>query len=84
MKVKVNLRLSRIQDELEVELKEDSTVKSLLEKLTLIYGESLKRLIGDAEKGFRVIVMANGEVVKYDQRLRDKDELSLILPAAGG
>ena len=84
MEVKVNLRLSRIQDELEVELKEDSTVKSLLEKLTSIYGEDLKRLIGDAEKGFRVVVMANGEMVKYDQKLKDKDELSLILPVAGG
>ena len=84
MEVKVNLRLSRIQDELEVELKENSTVKSLLEKLTSIYGDNLKRLIGDAEKGFRVMVMANGEMVKYDQRLRDKDELVLILPMAGG
>ena len=84
MKVKVNLRLSKIKGELEVELKEGSTVKSLLEKLTLIYGERLKRLIGDAEKGFRVMVMANGEVAKYDQRLKDKDELSLILPVAGG
>jgi len=84
MKVKVNLRLLKIEDELVVELKEDFTVKSLLEKLTSIYGEDLKRLIGDAEKGFRVMVMANGEMVKYDQRLKDKDELSLILPVAGG
>jgi len=84
MEVKVNLRLLKIEDEREVELKEGSTVKSLLERLTLIYGEDLKRLIGDAEKGFRVIVMANAEMVKYDQRLKDKDELSLILPVAGG
>ncbi|TET29142.1 MoaD/ThiS family protein [Candidatus Aerophobetes bacterium] len=84
MEVKVNLRLLKIEDEREVELKEGSTVKSLLERLTSIYGEDLKRLIGDAEKGFRVIVMANAEMVKYDQRLKDKDELSLILPVAGG
>ena len=84
MKVKVKLRLLKIEDELEVELKEGSTVRSLLEKLTLTYGDNLKRSIGDAEKGFRVMVMANREMVKYDQRLKDKDELSLILPAAGG
>ncbi len=84
MEVKVNLRLPRIEDELEVELEEGSTIESLLEKLTSIYGEDLKRLIGDAEKGFRVIVMANAEMVKYDQRLKDKDKLSLILPVAGG
>jgi len=84
MEVKVKLRLLKIEDEREVELKEGSTVKSLLERLTSIYGEDLKRLIGNAEKGFRVIVMANAEMVKYDQRLKDKDELSLILPVAGG
>ena len=84
MEVKVNLRLLKIEDELEVELREGSTVKSLLEKLISIYGDNLKRLIGDAEKGFRVMVMANAEMVKYDQRLKDKDELSLILPVAGG
>lgn len=84
MEVKVNLRLLKIEDELEVELEEGSTIESLLEKLTSIYGEDLKRLIGNAEKGVRVMVMANGEMVKYDQRLKDKDELSLILPVAGG
>ena len=84
MEVKVTLRLLKIEDELEIELKEDSTVRSLLEKLISIYGDNLKRLIGDAEKGFRVMVMANAEMVKYDQRLKDKDELSLILPVAGG
>ena len=84
MEVKVTLRLLKIEDELEIELKEDSTVKSLLEKLISIYGDNLKRLIGDAEKGFRVMVMANAEMAKYDQRLKDKDELSLILPVAGG
>jgi len=44
----------------------------------------LKKLIGDAEKGFRVVVIANGEMVKFDQELKDKDELFLILPATGG
>jgi len=39
MKVKVKLRLLKIDDELEMELKENSTVRSLLEKLILIYGE---------------------------------------------
>ena len=84
MKVKVKLRLLKINDELDVELEESSTVRSLLDKLLSIYGDDLKKLVGSAEKGFRVMVMANGEMVKYDHKLKDKDELSLILPVAGG
>lgn len=37
---------------------------------------------GHAEEGFRV--MANGEIINYHQKLKDKDELSLVLPVAGG
>ncbi|MBE0477762.1 MoaD/ThiS family protein [Candidatus Aerophobetes bacterium] len=84
MKVKVKLRLLKINDELTVELEESSTVKSLLDKLLSMYGEDLRRLVGSPEKGFRVMVMANGQMVKYDHRLKDNDELSLILPVAGG
>ena len=84
MKVKVELRLLHIDEKFEMELKEGSTVRSLLEKLISIYGENLKKLIAHAEKGFRVIVIANGEIVKFDQELRDKDELLLLLPTAGG
>ena len=84
MEVKVDLRLLHIYDKLAVELKENSTVRSLLEKLISIYGEDLKKLITDAEKGFRVIVIANGEIAKFDHQLEDKDELLLLLPVAGG
>lgn len=84
MKLKIKLRLLRINDELEVELEEGSTVRSLLERLISIYGDKLRRLVGDAEKGFRVMVMSNGKIVGYDQKLKDKDQVSLILPVAGG
>jgi len=84
MKVKVELRLLNIDDKLEMEFKENATVRSLLEKLISIYGENLKKLIAHAEKGFRVIVIANGEIVKFQQELKDKDELLLLLPTAGG
>ena len=84
MEVKVDLRLLNIYDKLAVKLKENSTVKSLLEKLTLIYGEDLKKLIASGKKGFRVIVIANGEIAKFDHQLKDKDELLLLLPVAGG
>ena len=84
MEVKVDLRLLHIYDKLAVELKENSTVRSLLEKLISIYGEDLKKLIAAGKKGFRVIVIANGEIAKFDHQLEDKDELLLLLPVAGG
>lgn len=84
MKVKVELRVLSIDDKLEIELKEGSTVESLLENLISIYGENLKKLIADAEKGFRIIVVANQEILKLDQELKDKDKLLLLLPVAGG
>jgi len=84
MKVNVKLRLLKINEERQVELEQGSTVKSLLEKLISIYGDELKGLIGDAERGFRVMVLRNGEVIKYDKELKDQDEVSLILPVAGG
>jgi hypothetical protein len=45
MEIKVDLRLLNIYDKLAVKLKENSTVRSLLEKLISIYGEDLKKLI---------------------------------------
>ncbi|MBC7190348.1 MoaD/ThiS family protein [Candidatus Aerophobetes bacterium] len=84
MRIKVNLRLLKINDKIEVELQEGSTVKSLLEKLLSIYGDDLKRLIGDPARGFMVMVMSNGEMLKYDAPLKDESEVSLVLPIAGG
>ena len=84
MEVKVDLRLLNIYDKLEVKLKENSTVRSLLEKLTSIYGEDLKNLITHGGKEFRVMVITNGEIVKLDRQLRDKEEFLLLLPVAGG
>ena len=84
MEVKVDLRLLNIYDKLEVKLEENCTVRSLLEKLISIYGEDLKKSIAHGEKGFRVTVVANGEIAKFDQELNDKDELLLLLPVAGG
>ncbi len=84
MEVKVDLRLLNIYDKLAVKLKENSTVRSLLEKLISIYGEDLKKLIAHDQKEFRVIVIANGEMVKFDHQLKDKDELLLLLLVAGG
>ena len=84
MEVKVDLRLLNIYDKLEVKLEENCTVRSLLEKLISIYGEDLKKSIAHGGKGFRVTVVANGEIAKFDQELNDKDELLLLLPVAGG
>lgn len=84
MKVEVELRLLSMDDKLEIELKDGSTVQSLLEKLISIHGEDLKKLIASGKKEFRVIVVANREIAKFDQELKDKDELLLLLPVAGG
>jgi sulfur carrier protein ThiS len=84
MEVKVDLRLLNIYDKLAVKLKENSTVRSLLEKLISIYGEDLKKLIAHGQKEFRVIVIVNGEMAKFDHQLKDKDELLLLLLVAGG
>ncbi|RLE10130.1 hypothetical protein DRJ04_09420 [Candidatus Aerophobetes bacterium] len=66
MNVKVRLRLLKIEDNIEVKLEENATVRSLLEKLTLIYGEKLKKLIGDAEKAY-----LNAGFLIFDRALRD-------------
>ena len=84
MKVKVKLRLLEIYDELEMELEEDLIVRSLLEKLISIYGDNLKKLIVDPKKGYRAIVIGGGEVIKANEKLKDKSELTLLLPVAGG
>ena len=89
MKVRVNLKAlksegAKIEDELEMEVEENSTVKSLLERLVLTYGDNLAKLIGNSERGFKVLVIKDGEVAKYNQSLKNNDKLSLILPVAGG
>lgn len=50
MEVKVDLRLLNIYDKLAVKLKENSTVRSLLEKLISIYGDDLKKLIASGKR----------------------------------
>jgi len=82
--IKVNLRLLSIKDDLELELKEGATVNSLLEKLVLVYGKDLKKLVGDPDEGCKVMIAVNKELVKPSQNLKEGDELYLSLPVAGG
>ena len=84
VKVKVNLRLLSTKDDLELELKEGATVSSLLEKLVLVYGKDLKKLVGDPDEGYKVMVVVNKKLVKPSQNLKEGDELYLSLPIAGG
>lgn len=85
MKVRVKLRLLSITDDLEQELKEGETIKSLLQKLGPVYGDDLKKLIGDnTDQGFKAMAILNGKLVKPSQSLKGGDELHLILPVAGG
>ncbi|RLE09109.1 hypothetical protein DRJ00_05020 [Candidatus Aerophobetes bacterium] len=84
MKVKVQLRLLKVNDDVEIELKESSTIRHLLEKLVSIYGDDLKKLIYSTRQRFGVMAIVNGERSKLDQKLKHKDELLLILPVVGG
>ena len=84
MKIKVNLRLSPIEKELELTLETNSTVEKLLERLVSIYGQRLRRLTGDSEKGYQVLVMRSRQILPYDEPLKDGDDLAIVLPLAGG
>lgn len=84
MRIKVKLRLIKINDELDLEIEKSSVVRALLDKLLSTYGDNLKRIIGSREKGYRAMVMVNREMVDYDYELKDNDEVSLIIPIAGG
>ena len=74
----------KMEDQLELDVPEQATVRALLERLISIYGDELKKLIGDAEQGFRVMVVVNGKMAELGQDLKEGDEIFLILPAAGG
>lgn len=85
MKVRIKLRLLSITDDLELELKEGETIRFLLQKLEPAYGEDLKKLVGNGtDQEFKAMAMLNGKLVKPSQKLKDGDELYLMLPVAGG
>lgn len=85
MKVRVKLRLLSITDDLELELKEGETIRSLLQKLVPVYGDDLGKLVGgNADDRFKAMAILNGKLVKPGQSLKEGDELHLALPVAGG
>ena len=84
MKVKIKLRLFTITDDLELELEEGKTVSSLLEKLVLVYGKALKKLVGDGAEGCKIMIAVNRKLVNSSQNLKEGDELYLSLPIGGG
>ncbi|MBS7611358.1 MoaD/ThiS family protein [Candidatus Bathyarchaeota archaeon] len=78
MKVKVNTYgfiAQKLGSRLEVELKEEATVKDLISKLS------------EQIKGFDLtqeVVLVNGKAVKQDHPINDGDEVTIMPAIVGG
>jgi len=68
--VKVKVKISRINDEKEIQLEKGSTVLDLLNKLKI--------------KPDTVVVMSNNTPVPIDNDLKDKQEITIIQVFSGG
>jgi len=87
MKVRVrffhNLEPSR-SGKVEVELKDGSTVKDLLEKLIEMYGGAFERGIWGQDRKLFIAIMVNGVSTRPGTGLREGDEIAIVPPVAGG
>lgn len=73
--------------EIDDELEENCTVKSLLEKLAKSYGKDFNSIIDPKtnEISIEILVMLNGRSIRAtDIILKDKDVLVITLPLGGG
>jgi sulfur carrier protein ThiS len=68
--VKIKVKISRTNDEKEIQLKKGSTVLDLLNKLMI--------------KPDTVVVMSNKIPVPIDDTLKDKQEITIIQVFSGG
>jgi molybdopterin converting factor small subunit len=88
MRVTVNLgsslRRRNLPREVEIELLPQATIKTLVERLREIYGETFRFPLQDAEGRYYVKFVLNGKYVTAATALADGDEVWLIIPAGGG
>jgi sulfur carrier protein ThiS len=68
--VKIKVKISRTNDEIEIQLKKESNVLDLLNKLKI--------------KPDTVVVMSNKIPVPIDDALNDKQEITIIQVFSGG
>jgi len=88
MKVKV-IFYSKLLDEknntVELNLKDDATLMSLVEKLIDLYGSEFENRIYDKNtKTPLVSFLVNGQKEKMSKKLNDGDTVSVIAIVAGG
>jgi len=75
------------KQEEEIELKEGAFLSKLLNKLTEIYGEALKTLLGsDTESRLdpSIVITVNGISRTTDLRLHDGDRIAIMTLISGG
>ncbi|GBD96606.1 MAG TPA: MoaD/ThiS family protein [Nitrospirae bacterium] len=90
MKIKLYANLRDIvgKDELEMELKEPVSLIEFLRNISNDYGEKMRKFLFKEtnEIAESLIISINGEVIKENKSifLSNKDELSILLPLAGG
>lgn len=74
----------------DLELPDDSNVRSLIEQLSKMFGDQFKKLIlVDGERlAPYVKILVNGRDIEYlnklDTKLKHMDEVAIIPPVAGG
>lgn len=88
LKLYANLRDIVGKNELEIALETPILLKEFLMSISNDYGEGMQRFLlkGTNEIANSLIISINGEVIKeYDSIfLSNKDEISILLPLAGG
>ncbi len=73
--------------EIKEELQKNTTVKSILDKLTKKYGKDFNGIIDPKTKKIstEVLIMINGRAIRTtDIILEDRDSLIISLPLGGG
>jgi MoaD family protein len=88
LKLYANLRDIVGKDELEMEIKEPVLLSDFLKDLSDNYGEQMRRFLFKEtnEIADSLIISINGEIIKKNGSifLSNKDDLSILLPLAGG
>jgi MoaD family protein len=78
------------KDEIEVEIGDNDTLRNVFEKLAEQYGSNFKdqiwnKLTGEMEP---FLVMLNGKTYsslhEFDTKVKDGDEIAILLPVVGG
>ena len=78
------------QDEIEVEVPDGSSIKDVFNKMLEIYGNSFEKQIWNTLTGKMepFLVMLNGKTYSslhdFDTKVKDGDEIAILLPVVGG